>query len=735
MEIESDPMDSREGSETAPAASSSTQSQPDPQVDPIHQTPSGSTKPEGPRIAYVLFTDIVDFSKRSTEDQTECIEKFQEIVSSTAEFQRAHAEGQLISRSTGDGMALVFFESYLAPVQCAIEISKALRQCPDIGLRMGVYSGPLVVRHDVSKQKDATGDGINMAQRVMDTGDGGHILMSKTVADYLMPSGKWAERLHDLGEVEVKHKRVVHLYSLHDNEVGNPRLPAKLTKARQKKFMIAGAASFVALFLVAAILLYFFVWRRAQLAGFAPPVNSVAILPFVTLSTDPAMQLVCDEIPAHIIIKLGNLSDLKVTDRQSAALFKQPQEQTDLQHIGSKLNVRAVLTGRFVQQQGQTSLQVELVDVKDRRHLWGDDFVYRDADPLLPSRIATEVSKKLALKVTNDEQARLEKPYTNSPAALNYYYEASKRLNSRGNETELNESIEYFKRAIGEDPNFAVAYARLADAYALLTFYGKRKPKDTYDDSMKNARKAIELDNQLAEAHTTLGRNKAFYEWDWAGAEKEFTQALNLRPSYAAAHHLYGEFLISQGRFDEGRAQMEQALNLDPFSTVISADLGGEALFYARRYDESIAQLEKTIKQDAKGTWYPRYLLGWAYAQSGRLPEAVEVLKAARGGTKPDEVRPAPAAMLAYSYALSGNKDEARKIIEELKRLSADRYIAPYYLATIYVGLGEKEEAIRQLRTARDDRFMGMVWLKVNPRFDSLRNEPGFQELMSEMKF
>ncbi len=751
MGTENDPRDLPESSETVSAPNlitqiiSETESSAERELDEeslsaqIHETPStgspSSAKADATRIAYVLFTDIVDFSRRSTEEQTDCIEKFQEIVSNTPEFRRALAKKQLISRSTGDGVALVFFGSYMSPVQCALEISRSLRECPDIGLRMGIYSGPVVVRKDVSKQKDVTGDGINMAQRVMDTGDGGHILLSKTVADYLMPSGNWSERLHDLGEVLVKHKRVVHLYNLYDDEVGNARLPAKLIKLRRRKMLLAGAASLLALMIAASVAYYFLARKNQPLATYAPPVNSVAILPFVSGTADPATELLGEELPAHIINKLGNLSELKVTDRQSALLFKKPEEQKDLQQIGTKLNVRAVLTGRFMQHDGKTSLQVELVDVQNRRHLWGDDYVYQHLDPGLPSKIATEVSKNLALKVTGEERARMDKPYTQSSAALNLYYEANRRLNSRSNEAELNDSIEYFKRAIADDPQFALAYARMADAYALLTFYGKRKPKDTYEESMKNVRKALELDDQLAEAHTTLARNKSFYEWDWAGAENEFKLALSLRPSYAAAHHLYGEFLTAQGRFDEAVAHMEQALSLDPLSTVISADLGGEALFYARRYDEAIAQLEKTIRQDQKNTWYPRYLLGWAYAQKGNLSAAIEQLKIARGGTKPDEVRPPAAAMLAYTYALAGNKEEARRIIEELNSLSGERYIAPYYVATIYTALGEKDAAIKHLRQAKEDRFMGMVWLKVNPRFDNLRGESGFIDLMREMNF
>ena len=701
----------------------------------IHETPSAkSAKADATRIAYVLFTDIVDFSKRSMEEQPVCIEKFQDIVSNTQEFLQAQAKEQLICRNTGDGMALVFFDSYLSPVQCAVEISRALLKCPEIGVRMGVYSGPVVVRRDIAKQKDVTGDGINMAQRVMDTGDGGHILLSKTIADYLMPSENWSKRLHDLGEVEVKHKRRVHLYSLYDDEVGNPKLPGKLIKRRRKMMMMAAAA--IALALFAGLAFYLLSRNKPAAVAFAPPENSVAILPFVSGSSDPAMELLGEELPAHIINMLGNLSGLEVTDRQSASLFKKPEEQKDLQVIGNKLNVRAVLTGRFQQHGDKTSLQVELVDVQNRRHLWGNDYTYQHSEiPTLPSKIATEVSKNLPLKVTSDEQARLDKLYTNNPAALNFYYEANRKLNSRANEAELNQSIEYFKQAITEDPNFALAYARLADAYALLTFYGKRKPKDTYDDAIRNANKALELDSQLAEAHTTLGRNKAFYEWDWAGAEREFIQATRLKPSYATAHHLYGEFLTAQGRFDEAIGEMQQALKHDRLSIVIGADYGGETLFYARRYDEAIEQLKKTISQDTKNAWYPHYLLGWTYAQTGRLPEAIAELKSARGGTKPEEVRPQAAAMLGYAYALAGNKDEARKIIEELKELSKYRYIAPYYIATIHAGLGEKDEAIKQLRLAKEDRFMGMVWLKVNPRFDNLRGEPDFVKLMQEMNF
>ncbi|MBV9211417.1 MAG: adenylate/guanylate cyclase domain-containing protein, partial [Acidobacteria bacterium] len=326
----------------------------------IHQTPSTAAKTLTTKIAYVLFTDIVGFSKLSTEQQTEWIEIFQEIVSNTQEFRHAQARKQLISRSTGDGMALVFFGDYESPVQCAVEISRALQAHPEMGVRMGVSSGPVVVRKDITQQRDVTGDGINMAQRVMDFGDGGHILLSKTVADYLKPSDKWAASLHEIGEVEVKHKARVHLFNLYNEEYGNRHPPQRLIKRRQGRMLKVAAAALIAIVLASALSFYFFA-QRAK-----PPINSVAILPFVS---DPATQTLSDGLSEDVINILGNLSYLKVTDRNSAYVFKKPEEQADLQSIGNKLNVRAVLTGRFEQHGDKLGLRVELVDVQDKRHL------------------------------------------------------------------------------------------------------------------------------------------------------------------------------------------------------------------------------------------------------------------------------------------------------------------------------------------------------------------------------
>lgn len=697
----------------------------------IHQTPS-TAKAITTKIAYVLFTDIVGFSRLSTELQSEWIEKFQEIVSNTREFQHAQARKQLISRSTGDGMALVFFGDYESPVQCAVEISRALLAYPEIGLRMGVSSGPVVLRKDITKQKDVTGDGINMAQRVMDYGDGGHILLSKTVADYLKPSEKWAGSLHDLGEVEVKHKARVHLFNLYNDEFGNRHLPRKLIERRHGRMLKVAAAALIALVVVAALAYYFFSHRNT------PPINSVAILPFVNDNGDPATQTLSDGLSEDVINILGNLSYLKVTDRNSASVFKKPEEQADLESIGNKLNVRAVLTGRFGQHGDTIALRVELVDVQDKRHLWGKNYEWQHSEiPGIPSEIATEVSKNLRLKLTGEEQGRLAKHYSENAVAVDLYYKGRQFLNSRKDEAELNESVDFFKRAIEEDPNYALAYSGLADAYGLLTFYGngKRKPAEMNNESKANALKALEMDDQLAEAHASLARNKAFYDWDWTGAETEFKRAITLKPSYASAHHLYGEFLVSQGRFKEAISEMQESVKLDPLSTVNGADLGGEAFFYARQYGDAIGQLQATISQDANKTWYPHYLLGWAYAQTGRLQEAIAELEPIAKDSATGEVRPSARAMLAYVYALAGRKDEARRIIEELDKLSAEKYVAPYYVATIYAGLGEKEKAIERLRLAKTDRFIGMVWLKVNPRFDNLRGEAGFIELMQQMRF
>ncbi|MBV9959692.1 MAG: tetratricopeptide repeat protein, partial [Acidobacteria bacterium] len=656
-------------------------------------------------------------------------ETFQGIVSSTQEFRQAQANKQLISRSTGDGMALAFFASHEAPVQCAVEISRALKAYPEIGVRMGVFSGPVVLRKDIIQLEDVTGDGINMAQRVMDFGDGGHILLSRHVADDLMSSAHWTRSLHDLGEVEVKHGVRVHIYNLYNEEVGNARLPEKIIKRRHGRLLrIGAAAALLSLLLLAAMGLY--LWSKRS----TPPINSVAILPFVNNDGDPAAQSLCEGLSEDVINILGNLSYLKVTDRNSVAVFKRPEEQADLQKISDRLNVRAVLTGRFNQHGDKIALKLELVDVQDKRHLWGQNYEWTHSDiPGIPSEIATQVSKNLRLKLTGEEEGRLAKRYTDSAAAVDLYYKGRQFLNSRKDETELNHGVDYFNRALEEDANYAPAYAGLADAYGLLGFYGKRKPLDTGEQSKSYALKALERDDQLAEAHAALARNKAFYDWDWAGAEQEFKLAITLKPSYASAHHLYGEFLASQGRFKEAIAEMQESIRLDPLSVVNQADLGGEALFYARQYNEAIQQLQKTISQDANKSWYPHYLLGWAYAQTGQLPEAIAELETARGtGT---DIHPPAIAMLGYTYALAGRRDEARKVIEELNRLSTQRYIAPYYLATIYAGLDEREKAVEQLKRTRADRFIGVVWLKVNPRFDHLRQEAGFVELMSEMKF
>ncbi|MBV9209408.1 MAG: tetratricopeptide repeat protein, partial [Acidobacteria bacterium] len=383
-------------------------------------------------------------------------------------------------------------------------------------------------------------------------------------------------------------------------------------------------------------------------------------------------------------------------------------------------------------------LRVELVDVQDKRHLWGKNYEWQHSDlPVIPSEIATEVSKNLRLKLTGEEQGKLSKRYSDNAVAVDLYYRGRELLNSRKDEAELNRGIDFFNRAIDEDSNYALAYSGLADAYGLLTFYGnsKRKPAETNDESKQNALKALAIDDGLAEAHASLARNKAFYDWDWTGAEEEFKRAITLKPSYASAHHLYGEFLVSQGRFKEAIAEMQESVRLDPLSTVNGADLGGEAFFYARQYGDAIQQLQTTISQDANKSWYPHYLLGWAYAQTGKLQEAMTELEAVSKDSATGEVRPSARAMLAYVYALAGKKEEARAILAELEKLSNEKYVAPYYVATVYAGLDEKEKAIGQLRLAYGDKFIGMVWLKVNPRFDNLRQEPGFVELMEKMHF
>ena len=680
-------------------------------------------------IGHVLFVDIVGYSKLLINEQRALLDTLNQIIRSTNEFREAETAGRLIKIPTGDGMALVFYTSPETPVECALEIARADIAHPELELRMGIHSGPVSGVVDVNEHANVAGAGINTAQRVMDCGDAGHILLSKRVAEDLAQYGHWQPHLHDLGEVEVKHGVRVHVVNLCTEDLGNPQLPKKFQSLKKHSTRMRWAGMTAALLALAAIIAGIAIFSRHRMRS-APvaPEKSIAVLPFDNLSRDPENAYFSEGIQDEILTRLAKIAELKVISRTSTQRFKSSPD--DLPQIAQQLGVANILEGSVQKPSDQVRVNVQLIHAATDTHLWADTYDRKLTDVFaVESEIAKTVAERLKAKLTGTAEHVLASRPTENPEAHQLYLKGRYFWNKRTTEN-LKKAIDYFEQAIGKDPAYALAYSGLADVHAVLPYYAATPLKEDSRKALDAARKAVELDASLAEAHTSLA-NALVLNLQFSASAPEFQRAIELNPNYATAHHWYGEELQNEGRFDEAVAELERAHELDPLSLVINSILGS-TLAVAGRNDEAIEQLRKTIEMDPTFD-LTHWFLGQVYEDKGQLAEAIAQYEKAMQ-LSPD---PAVQASLARAYALAGRKEEARKILESLTTASRQRYIPAYSLAVIHLSLGDKEEALRLLEKSYQDRAPfdtgAFGSIKIDRRLDPLRGDPRFETLVQKV--
>src|SRR5262249_27630332 len=453
---------------------------------------------------------------------------------------------------------------------------------------------------------------------------------------------------------------------------------------------------------------------------------SIAVLPFDNLSRDPDNAYFVEGIQEEILTRLAKIADLKVIARSSTQRF---QNKGDLPQIAQQLGVAHLLEGSVQKVNDQVRINVQLIKAANEAHLWAEVYDRKLTDIFaVESEIAKTIANTLQAKLTGSEQHAIAARPTENTEAHQLYLKGRFFWNKRtGND--LRKSIDYFEQAITIDPNYAPGYAGVADAYVLLPGYTAGAPRDCYPKAIAAAKKALELDDTLAEAHTTLGMAIWFYEFDFTQANREFHRAIELNPNYATGHQQYGNVtLAATGRFDEAIAEGKRAVELDPLSLIINADLGG-TYFFARRYDEAIAQQRKTLDMDP-GFYFARSLLGQALASKGAYDEAISEYRKTRALN--DD--PFVLGLLGNAYARSGNNTEALKILDQLKELSKQRYVNAYSFAVLNAGLGDKEEALRWLEQSYQDRAgCDIGWIRVDSLIDPLRGDPRFEAIAEKI--
>jgi eukaryotic-like serine/threonine-protein kinase len=455
-------------------------------------------------------------------------------------------------------------------------------------------------------------------------------------------------------------------------------------------------------------------------------IRAVAVLPLINASNNPDMDYLSDGISESLINSLSQLPNVKVIASASSLHYK--GKEIDPTDVARMLGVQAVLTGRVSQRGDDLLINVELVNGQDKTVIWGDQYDRKAADLLLVQReIAREITANLRLKFSGADEGRVAKHYTENPQAYELYLKGRFYWNKRTGDG-AKKAAEYFQQAIDIDPNYALAYAGLADAYQLFNLRADATPQEAFPKAKAAAKRALELDDTLAEAHTSLASVLFFYDRDYGEAELEFRRAIELNPNYATGHHWYGvTYLTKTERFDEAIAELKRAQELDPLSLPINADVGNTYL-QARQYDKAIEQLRKTIDMD-QSFYFAHALLGMAYQMKGDFQGATAEYQQARQLNDDSFVL----ALLGDVYAVSGRKDEALKMLDQLNQLSKQRFVWAYGIALVYVGLGDKDQAFKWLQKSLDDHEARINRLKVDPLFDSLRSDPRFDDLVKRI--
>jgi len=629
-----------------------------------------------------MFTDLVGFTALSQRNESVALS----ILDEQRELLRPvfiRHDGREV-KTIGDAF-LVEFPSALSAVKCAYEIQKTTKEfnnsLPEerrVHLRIGIHLGDVV-----ESQGDISGDAVNVASRIESLADSGGVCLTRQVYD------------------QVQNKFELPLISL------GTRLLKNVSSSMEVYKMVMPWDATV-----------------AALSG-RRDASRIAILPFANISPDPADEYFSDGMTDEQIAVLSKIGGLRVVARTSVMRFK--GEKATANRIGQELKVGSLIEGSVRKSKDQVRITVQLVDTESEEQLWTETYNRNLQDIFsVQSDIAQQVAKALEVRLGVRENSALRREQTQNPEAYSFYLKGRHRWNLRS-ENEINRAIKYFEEAIGRDPGYALAYAGLADCYSILGYYAFRRPVAVYPRAKELAEKALSLNESIAEPHASLGEVLMQYFFDWKKAGSELDRALELNPSYATAHFWRATHHMALGRTDDSLTQVRKAVELDPLSMIILTD-AARNLYLARRYDEAINQYQRSLDVDPN---FPIAHKGLAevYAQIGKYDEAVSEIERAialsgRSIFILDD--------LGYIYARAGKREDARKVLEDLDRLANDEYVPSYGRAVICAALGNKEDAMNWLEKAYDERNF-LVYLKVDPAFDTLRKEERFLSLLDKM--
>jgi len=559
-------------------------------------------------IAHVLFIDIVGYSRLSINAQRAAIDELTQVVRTSEQFQNAEAASRLIKIPTGDGMALVFYTSPEAPAQCAVEISRALKDHPRLRVRMGIHSGPVSGVVDVTGRTNLAGAGLNLAQRVMNCGDAGHILVSKHVAEDLEEYDEWRPLLHELGECEVKHGVRISVANLYTQELGNPAIPEKLkaeraaaaAKRKRTAFRWVSVGVLALLAGIAAIGFLFFRYApRLATRAFAVPEKSIAVLPFNNLSKDEANAFFADGVQDEILSNLAKVADLKVISRTSVMLYKAGNPR-NLREIGQQLGVAHVLEGNVQRAGGKVRVNAQLVDTRTDKHLWGQTYDRDLADVFaIQSEIAQKIADQLEAKISPREKAAIEEQPTKDLAAYDLYVRATALIDNAADYKDCFQAVDLLNQAVARDPGFLLAYCRLAEAHDVLYFTSVDRTPNRLVLAKAAIDSAFRLKPDSGEAHLALATHFYLGYLDYDRARDELAIAVRTLPNNARIFELSGRVDRRQGRWHDAVRNLEHAMELDPRNFNI-LEAAAVTYSYMRDYGQAKVIFDRIIALEPK---------------------------------------------------------------------------------------------------------------------------------------
>ncbi len=669
------------------------------------------------QLAAIMFTDIVGYTALMGDDE----QKAFDLLNKNRELQKPLIEkyGGRWIKELGDGV-MASFSTATDAVQCSIAIQQSCNTISNLKLRIGIHLGDVVFEND-----DVFGDGVNIAARIQAIAPVGGIYISEAVYNNIS-NKKEINTKFVRAEILKNVKEPIKIYEISlaaasgQTKGENRNLNKIANRIWGKSFRSIMYWIFPALILIIGLVIFF---NKEKLVPENIVIPALAVLPFSNESGNPDIEYLSDGMTEMLISNLSQLPNLKVKARTS--VFRYKGKEVSVQQIGRELKVKAILSGRVVQRGQDLLLSLWLVDTDTEENVWSKQYNRKMSDLItLQSEIAKDVADNLKIKLSGADEQQLNKQYTADVEA--YQLDLKGRFFwNRRTEEGLRKGIEYFEQAMSRDPGYSLAYVGLADSYNLLGFYGFLPPKEAFPKAKAAARQALALNEKLAEAHNSLAYAVLYYDWDFMTAEKEFTRAIELNPKYPIAHQWYGNLLTATGRWEEAIQEFKRAQELDPLSLVITA-VPAWTYYYARQYDRGVEPCLKAIEMDENFALAHDWL-GQVYERKGMYEKAIAAFKKGLTILSND---PETAALLAHAYAVSGNKREAQVILDDLLEHLSRRYVSPYHIATVYVGLGNKVRALKWLETAFNDRQNMLILLKHDPRMDNLRSDPRFGELL-----